>query len=81
MPGNRRRRTTRGGESLIGVAVTVDPDDLAPLEALGKGDAVASVMAMIRTIEALPADMRSALEAEVRAEETAADDTNDAADR
>jgi hypothetical protein len=54
--------------------VEVDPDDLDLLTMLGNGDASTGLLAMIRTIDALPAHVRSALEAQVRAEEAASDD-------
>jgi hypothetical protein len=64
------------------VDVTVADEDLALLQSLGDGDASAGLMAMLPiAVDALPADLRAALEAQVHPEADAPDDTDDAADR
>jgi hypothetical protein len=60
--------------------VEVDPEDLALLESLGNGDISVGVMEMLRTLDALPADVRAALEAEVRAQDVEHTDPDEPAD-
>jgi hypothetical protein len=74
---HRRRRTTPCGESLVGIQVEIDPEDLALLETLGNGEASAGLRHVARTLEALPADVLARLEAEARAAEAAEDDATD----